>query len=89
MTSIQQLSKNFVDTKTTTTTITSFSIDGIYSLPYKNSATVYVTLYTTSTDNKKITKNITITGQDYIDWVSDDYLYLYISDRIESLYHQE
>ena len=87
MTSIQQLSKNFVDTKTTTTTITSFSLEGIYSTPYKNSATIYSTLYTT--DNKKLMKNITISGEDYINWTTDEFLYLYISDRIEALYHQE
>ena len=87
MTSIQQLSKNFVDTKTTTTIITSFSIDGVYSTPYKNNAVIYISLYTA--DNKKITKNITISGEDYINWTSDEFLYLYISDRIEALYHQE
>ena len=87
MTSIQPLSKNFVDTKTTTTTITSFSIDGIYSTPYQNSATIYSTLYTS--DNKKLMKNITISGEDYINWTTDEFLYLYISDRIEAIYHQE
>ena len=87
MTSIQHLSKSFIDKKTTITTISSFSVTGIFSTPYQNKAMIYVTLYTT--DNEKLTKTITICDKEYLDWVSDDYIYLYISDRIEALYHQE
>ena len=83
----QKLPKTYTSINTTTTVIDSFSIDGIYSVPFKLSATVYITLI--STENKSFQRNITITNDDYIAWTTDDFLNDYVSDRIEKIYNSQ
>ena len=83
---IQALSKTFTNTETIVTEISSFQVNGVFSIPFKH-AILYISLL--DQNGKKYDRTLDLTGETYLEWTTDDWLIAYISERIEELYHQE
>ena len=84
MTQIQKLKSSFTHTNTIVTTIESFVVNSVFSIPFQK-ATVYISLI--DTNGILYQRKVELLGEDYLNWTTDEYLILYVSDRIESIYH--
>ena len=84
MTQIQNLLTTFTHTNTIVTIIESFVVNSVFSIPFLKGM-VYISLI--DTNGILYQRKVELTGQEYLDWVSDEYLISYVSDRIESIYH--
>ena len=84
MTQIQNLLTTFTHTNTIVTIIESFVVNSVFSIPFQK-ATIYISLI--DTNGILYQRKVELIGQEYLDWVSDEYLISYVSDRIESIYH--
>ena len=84
MTENQNLTTTFTHTNTIVTIIESFVVNSVFSIPFQK-ATIYISLI--DTNGILYQRKVELIGQEYLDWVSDEYLISYVSDRIESIYH--
>ena len=84
MTQIQKLTTSFTNTNTIVTTIESFLVNSVFSIPFTK-ATVFISLV--DTEGNLYQRKVELLDEDYINWTTDEYLISYVSDRIESIYH--
>ena len=65
-------------------TLDSFIITSVELKP-SVSANIYICI--TASNNKIFVRTVSLVGDDYTAWTSDDYLYKYISDNIERIFY--
>ena len=84
MTQIQNLTSSFTHTNTVVTTIESFVVNSVFSIPFTK-ATIFISLV--DTESHLYQRKVELLDEDYLNWTTDEYLISYISDRIEAIYH--
>ena len=84
MTQIQKLKSSFTHTNTIVTTIESFVVNSVFSIPFTK-ATIFISLL--DTNGVLYQRKVELLDEDYLNWTTDEFLISYVSDRIESMYH--
>ena len=62
----------------------SFTINILRVIPL-TCATIDITIY--ASNQKVYQRSYQLSGQEYLDWTSDDYLYKYTQDNIEKIFN--
>ena len=55
------------------------------NLKLNESASIYIMIF--YNNNETIEKNFTLTGEEYSNWTTDDYLYSYVNTHIEKIFN--